>query len=202
MFQGEKYPTLVLSLLLSSLSNMSVLASLIDCVAGFNEWDQDIIVRDDGNDIDISCAVGIKAVTPKSATDQPDHYPSGSVYRFGVEYEGKESLEKIQTILIKFCCGCTLIKPRAPKEPQGLRELTLFLVCNCSRVHIGAKDFEKGKLCQSNTKKETVKAQRHTGGPHGFALMCHTGTSSKKHTLKKSQNLNAEMKYSPNQPKK
>ena len=62
---------------------MSVLASLIDCVAGLNKWDQDIIVRDDGNDIDISCAVGIKAVTPEYATDQPAHYPSGSVYRFG-----------------------------------------------------------------------------------------------------------------------
>ena len=68
--------------------------------------------------------------------------------------------------------------------------------------HIGEHFLSRIKDNPENTKKETVKAQWHTCRPHGFASMCHTGTSLKKHTLKSSQNLNAKMKYSPNQPKK
>ena len=133
------------------------------------DWKQDIFIRDDsGKQLNIGCAIdsNVPAKTPPDATNQPLHYPRGSVYRFPTSFKGRESFSSLLSTLQMptTCPGAKMLVQRSDNKcTDASNTLGRWTVgCNKWRSQAETTDsgFDPGKMALSGIKEETVLTQK------------------------------------------
>ena len=104
-------------------------------------WTQSLLFPLGKTKIDLSVAIGTKAIMPTSATNQPKMFPSNSRYLFDPSiYTGLGALEQLSSNLKSACPGCVLY----PCRGEAILYTTFTFRCSHYYVQKDVKEFTPG----------------------------------------------------------
>ena len=122
-------------------------------------WTQSFVFPVGKTKVDLSVAMGPKAIMPPLAMNQPKVLPSPSRYLFDpLIYTGEGALEQLTSDLKSACPGCVLY--RCQNDHAKLYTMYVF---RCSRYYVqeDVKEFTPGYFTQQGVQTETNKQMRN-----------------------------------------
>ena len=120
-------------------------------------WTQSFLFPVGKPKIDLSVAIGTKAIMPTSATNQPKMFPSTSLYLFDLSiYTGLGGLEQSTSHLKSACPGCVL----HPLHGENKTYTTYTFRCSHYYVQENVKESTPGYFTQQGVRTETNKVRQ------------------------------------------